>query len=466
MTVPDWIQDAVFYQIFPDRFANGDEQNDPEGVLPWNSLPTTWGFHGGDFRGIIQKFGYLLDLGINAVYLNPIFLSNSNHRYHTVDYFAIDPRLGTLQDFNELIKVAHEHGVRIILDGVFNHCGRGFFPFVDLLENQENSSYRHWFHVRRFPVDAYSPGKAETYLAWWGMKGLPKLNTDHPPVRKYLLKVARYWIEQGIDGWRLDVPNEIDDDAFWAEFREQVKSANPEAYLLGEIWMADRRWVGDHHFDGLMNYPLREALLDLLNGSQQKVSGFVARVESIIQTYPWENACAMYGLLGSHDTERIYSKLDRNLNKVKMAFAFLFAFPGAPAVYYGDEIGFEGGKDPECRAPMIWDPYDWNYELLGWVKQLVRTRKQELSLRRGGYHRLLVDDQHGLYAFARVLGEQAIMVVMNASPVSRSYRINVAGLGWQEGRLAKNLLGIEEFLVLPDQHLLLNLPAWSTIWIK
>lgn len=465
MSVPAWIQDAVFYQIFPDRFANGDPSNDPENTLPWESPPTTWGFHGGDLRGIIQKFDYLLDLGVNAIYLNPIFLSNSNHRYHTVDYFVIDPRLGDLHDFRELLKIAHGHSVRIILDGVFNHCGRGFFPFVDLLENLERSPYREWFHVKRFPLDAYSPGKAETYQAWWGMKGLPKLNTDHLPVREYLMRVAKYWLDEGIDGWRLDVPNEIDDDTFWAQFREVVRSANQDAYILGEIWTADRRWVGDHHFDGLMNYPVREVLIDLLNGSQEKVSAFADRVENLLHYYPKENVAAMYGLLGSHDTERIYTKLERNINKVKMAYAFLFAYPGAPAVYYGDEIGFEGGKDPECRAAMIWDPVEWNQELYGWIKELIKMRKQLNSLRRGSYHRILVDDRQHIYAFARAVEGEIVTVVMNASPVQRTCRINGAILGWKEGQAVKNLLGIEEYGVA-DGSLLINLPAWSTIWIK
>ncbi len=271
MTIPHWIQDAVFYQIFPDRFANGDFSNDPPNIQPWGSPPTQWGFQGGDLRGIIQKLDYLLDLGINAIYLNPIFLSNSNHRYNTVDYFQIDPRLGDMKDFRSFLRVAHDQGIRVVLDGVFNHCGRGFFAFLDLMENGEHSSYRDWFHVKRFPLEAFSEGKSEAYLGWWGHKSLPKFNTDNSRVRQYLLKVARYWIEEGVDGWRLDVPNEIDDDKFWAEFRQEVKSINPDAYLLGEIWTADRRWVGMNHFDGLMNYPIRDALFELLNGGSLQV---------------------------------------------------------------------------------------------------------------------------------------------------------------------------------------------------
>ncbi|HEB65204.1 MAG TPA: alpha-amylase, partial [Chloroflexi bacterium] len=236
MAAPAWIQDAVFYQIFPDRFANGEPANDPPNVEPWGAPPTLWGFQGGDLRGVMQRFEYLLDLGVTALYFNPIFLSSSNHRYNTYDYFRIDPKLGTLEDFHALLNLAHRHGVRVLLDGVFNHCGRGFFAFADVLENGEHSPYRGWFHIHRFPVDAFSPGKAQDYEAWWGFKSLPKFNTATQAVREYIFSVARYWLEQGIDGWRLDVPNGIDDDAFWAEFRRIVKRVNPRAALIGEIW--------------------------------------------------------------------------------------------------------------------------------------------------------------------------------------------------------------------------------------
>mgnify|MGYP001823123149 CR=1 FL=1 len=261
MPVPSWVQDSVFYQIFPDRFYNGDQSNDPPNVHPWESKPTIWNFMGGDLGGIIQKFDYLLDLGVTAIYLNPIFQSASNHRYNISDYFKIDPKLGHLKDFHDLLDLAHANNIKVILDGVFNHCGRGFFAFSDLLENQEFSPYKDWFHVNTFPIDAYGTGKSKDYESWWGFKSLPKFNTNTFAVRRYIMDVAQYWIEQGADGWRLDVPNEINDDEFWAEFRYNVKSINNEAYIFGEIWEADTRWVGDAHFDGLMNYPVRDALL-------------------------------------------------------------------------------------------------------------------------------------------------------------------------------------------------------------
>jgi cyclomaltodextrinase len=465
MSVPAWVKDAIFYQIFPDRFANGDASNDPTNVQPWNAPPTIWGFHGGDLQGIIQKFDYLLDLGITAIYLNPIFQATSNHRYNTSDYFSIDPKLGTLNDFRSLIEIAHRNHVRVILDGVFNHCGRGFFAFNDILENQEHSPYSEWFHIHSIPIDAYSPGKAKDYLGWWGYKSLPKFNTDNPAVRKYLLGVARYWIEQGIDGWRLDVPNEINDDTFWGEFRHTVKSINPEAYLVGEIWTSDNRWVGENHFDGLMNYPLRDHLIRFLQNDGLSAEEFVGGVESLLHVYPRENAYAMYVPLGTHDTERLMTLLQGNINLVKLAFQFQFAFPGAPAIYYGDEIGMEGEKDPASRAAFPWDRERWNAELHGWVKDLISVRKRNEALRRGDYKRVFVDTENRCFVFARTFGEQVTLAALNASADRQTLHFQVGHLGFHDGQTLHNLIGEGEYHVQGDQ-LTLNLPASEGVWIK
>ena len=466
MTVPEWVQDAVFYQIFPDRFANGDLSNDPPNILPWDAPPTTWSFHGGDLRGIIQRFDYLLDLGINALYLNPVFQATSNHRYNTTDYLQIDPKLGSREDFRDLISVAHHNNVRVVLDGVFNHCGRGFFAFNDVLENQEHSPYLNWFHVKGFPVDAYSFGDARDYLGWWSMKSLPKFNTDNPAVRRYIMDVARYWIEQGIDGWRLDVPNEIDDNSFWGEFRHVVKSANPDAYILGEIWTADRRWVGEGHFDGLMNYPIRDALLRLLFAGTLDIPHFADKIESLLDYYPRENAYAMYVTAGTHDTERLLTKVNGDVDKAKLAFLFLFAYPGAPAVYYGDEIGLVGGKDPDCRAAFPWSQNRWNISLRNWVKQLIALRKQLEVLRRGQFKRVCLNVDQACYAFARLLPEQQILIALNASPTRRTFCILTESVGWPDGTIVFNLLqsGVEYHV---DHGCFeITLPAWGGVWVS
>lgn len=461
MATPGWVQDAVFYQIFPDRFANGDHANDPDNVQPWGAAPSIYGFQGGDLAGILQRLDYLQDLGVTALYLNPIFASASNHRYNTYDYYRIDPRLGTMDDFHALLKAVHGRGMRLILDGVFNHCGRGFFAFNDILENQEHSSYLNWFHVNSFPVDAYSPGDATTFEAWWKFKSLPKFNTDTPAVRRYLQGVGRYWIEQGIDGWRLDVPNEIDDDPFWAEFRQGVRTANPEAYLCGEIWDAQPRWLGEGHFDGLMNYPLREAVLGFLNG---KFSGKMVgeRLENLLGLYARENTFAMYNLLGSHDTERMLTLLGRSVEKARLAFLMLFAYPGAPAIYYGDEIGLEGGKDPDCRRAFPTDESQWNHELRAWLKKLIALRKQTAALRQGNFRHVEVDD--GGYAFARCLPGSTVLMVINNSASPKHLEVRVDGLGFVEGQELTDLLGSGSVTV-KNMTVSLLLPALSGVWL-
>jgi cyclomaltodextrinase len=461
MHSPYWVQDAIFYQIFPDRFANGDLLNDPPNVQKWGSTPTSWGFQGGDLRGIIQHIDYLLDLGINALYLNPIFTATSTHRYNTSDYYRIDPKLGTLTDFRVLLDTAHRNNIRIILDGVFNHVGRGFFAFVDVLENGEKSPYKDWFHINKYPLEAYDSGPADNYAGWWNYKSLPKLNTSNKLVRHYILDVARYWIDQGIDGWRLDVPNEIEDDGFWADFRRVVRSGNRDAYLLGEIWDVNPHWTDSDHFDGLINYPVKDALSAYLQGNENAVQ-FDARIDQMFKSYKPETMSAMYVPLDSHDTERFKTLVGGNIEKLKLAFLFQMAFSGAPAVYYGDEIGLEGGKDPDSRRAFPWKEAYWNQELRSWVKTLIALRKRTPSLRRGEYIRVLAMD--GLYAFVRSLGEDKVLVVLNASSRVGIIDIPCSTFGWTDGRVVQNLINHEKASVIAGK-LSLRLSPWSGVWI-
>jgi glycosidase len=416
---------------------------------------------GGDLRGIIQKMDYLLDLGINALYLNPIFASAANHRYHTNDYYQIDPTLGTMADFRALLDAAHRGNIKVILDGVFNHSGRGFFAFADVLDNGGESRYKDWYYIERFPLDAFGEGLAENYKGWWEMKDLPKLNTNTPAVRQYIMDVARYWIEQGIDGWRLDVPGEIDDDEFWGEFRAVVKGANPDAYILGEIWELDPRWVGDTHFDALMHYPFRDALTDLLaNGLP--LAEFAQKVEHFLTVYPHENVQAMYLSIGSHDTRRLLTKLGDDLNKVKLALLLQFAYPGAPAVYYGDEIGVGGEKDPQNRKAFPWDESEWNMELRGYVQGLAAARKRLPSLRRGDFRRVHLDEVHNLYAFARSLGTETALAVVNAGDETRHTAVMVSELGWHEGKAVEDVLTHGRYGV-QQEVVELTLGPWSGV---
>ncbi len=463
MTIPAWVADAVFYQIFPDRFANGDVSNDPFNVQPWGSPPTRKGFQGGDLEGIRQKLDYLQDLGFNAIYLNPIFLSPSNHRYDTVDYYRIDPKLGSMDDFRALIRDAHARNMRVMLDGVFNHCSRGFFAFSDVLENGTDSPYQQWFHVRRFPVRAYDPGKARNYEAWWGHKSMPKLNTSTPAVRRYLLDVARYWLDQGADGWRLDVPNEIDDDDFWSAFRQEVHAANPEAYLVGEIWDVWPRWVNDTHFDGLMNYPMRSAVLDLLNG-RASAGQFSERVTALLAVYARENVFAMYNLLGSHDTERIMTLVRGDTRKAALAHLFLLAYPGVPSIYYGDEVGMHGGKDPDCRRAFPRNSDSWDETLQARIRGLIQARRASSALRLGTFSPLVSNNASGALAFARSHESQTVVIAMNAGAHTAELDIPLETFGYSEGQVLHGLEDGREERVM-DGRLRLRLEPYQGTYL-
>ena len=451
--IPEWVKDAVFYQIFPDRFYNGDYSNDPENVKSWNAEPTIRGFQGGDLAGIIKKIDYLLDLGINAIYLNPIFLSSSTHRYDTIDYFQIDKKLGDQKTFHQLIDIAHKNGLKIILDGVFNHTARGFFAFNDILENGEESPYRNWYHISHFPVDAYSAGKAKDYVAWWGYKSLPKLNTSHKPVRDYLMSVARYWIELGADGWRLDVPNEIEDDSFWNQFRYEVKRINPNAYLVGEIWEPAAKWVDENHFDGIMNYPLREYLIKFLTG-KHIAETTNSKILDLMKLYSGDKISGMFNLLGSHDTERIFTLLNNDSQLVKLAYLILLTVPGAPVIYYGDEVGISGGKDPDCRKTFPWDSQTQNMELFQWIKKIIHYRKVFTTLCSGKYYQIPNSNKNDIFSYARVNNDQQFIVVINRSSRFASFDLDISELNFSNRMVINNLLGEESFSIDPKQSIL------------
>ena len=382
--------------------------------VDWDTLPTRENMFGGNLAGICEKLEYIASLGVNAVYLCPIFKSNSNHRYHTVDYFEIDPVLGTLKDFDKLVKKAHKLGLRVILDGVFNHCSRGFFQFNSLMELGKNSPYVDWFHVHGWPLHAYS-GKPN-YDCWWGYPALPKFNTDNPDVRDYLFSVGEYWMKRGIDGWRLDVPNEIDDDSFWQEFRRRIKAINPEAYIVGEIWDEPSRWLQGDQFDGVMNYPLRKAVLAYL--FDEKSIALAEFAKRLREAFPEGRFGVPMNLLGSHDTIRLASLPCSNLQRAKLAFALLFFLPGAPCIYYGDEIGMLGGKDPDNRRSFPWDKFAEMQKspVYDYLKGLIALRNKERVLRDGS---LEIAYSAGRLEIVRTLGKKKLtLAITEAKPDS------------------------------------------------
>lgn len=426
-TVPDWVKDAVFYQVFPDRFARSERVPKPSNLEPWGSPPNLHGYKGGDLLGVAERLDHLQALGVNAIYLNPVFASTAYHRYHTHDYHRVDPLLGGDAALAELLDAAHGRGMRVILDGVFNHASRGFLQFNDVLENGEKSPYVDWFHVKRHPLNAYGGGEIG-YEAWWGLPALPKLNTANPMVREFLFDVGERWLRFGADGWRLDVPSEIDDDEFWREFRRRCVAAKPDAYIVGEIWDLAERWLQGDMFHGVMNYPFARAVYGLVGRSLDRheaaksglgtleplaPEAFAARLDDLLKVYRAETAFGQLNLLGSHDTPRLATVLCGDQAAVRQAFLLLFAAPGAPCVYYGDEVGMRGGHDPHNRACMDWgDRGGWDEGLLAFVSELGGLRRELHPLRRGDAQVLA---RQGAVVVRRESAEGVVCAVVNAT---------------------------------------------------
>jgi cyclomaltodextrinase / maltogenic alpha-amylase / neopullulanase len=410
---PEWVKHAVFYQIFPERFANGDPSRSPENVEPWGTPPTIHNFMGGDLQGVIDHLDYLRDLGVNALYFNPIFQATSSHKYNTFDYFTIDPHFGDLDLFRQLLDACHQRGIKVILDGVFNHCGRGFYAFHDIMENGPYSPYKHWFHIDGFPIAPYDDARPAHFRAWWGIRSLPQFNIWHPPVRDYLLSVARYWIELGVDGWRLDVPNEIADHEFWREFRRQVKAINPDAYIVGEIWQDGRPWLDGTQFDAVMNYLLRDLCVEFFAKDTVRADAFGQRIDHLLHYYDPAVTAVQFNLLGSHDTPRFLTLAHHDPARFKLAWLFAATYPGAPCMYYGDEIGMAGDGDPHCRGCFPWDETVWNHDLRGFVRHTIALRHEHEVLRTGAYRTLHADHTTNIYAFARSNQHEVAIVLLN-----------------------------------------------------
>jgi neopullulanase len=427
---PDWVKDAVFYQIFPDRFARSLRTKQTPGIQfkPWGTPPEQQGFQGGDLRGIVDKLGYLKDLGITALYLNPIFASASNHRYHTYDYMEVDPLLGGNDAFRELLDAAHAQEIRVVIDGVFNHASRGFWAFHHILEEGGNSPYLDWFIVHDWPLRPYEHTKenSHNYAAWWGIPALPKFNVANPGVRQYLLDVARYWIEFGADGWRLDVPEEIDDAEFWRDFRKIVKAANPEAYITGEIWHPAPEWLQGDRFDSVMNYLFSRAAINYFGAktlhadykpggyalSSLNTRQFNTAVKEMLAIYDWEINLAQLNLIDSHDTARTLWMVGGDESALRLCTLFQMTMPGAPCIYYGDEIGMTGGHEPASRAAFPWDEEEsWDHDLHDFYKNAIAMRHQHPALRTGDFKTLHA--RGNIYAFGRTLGAEEMIVIFN-----------------------------------------------------
>ncbi|MEM8532550.1 MAG: glycoside hydrolase family 13 protein [Chloroflexota bacterium] len=476
INTPDWVKHAVFYQIFPDRFAQSQSLIKPNNLEPWDSPPTTEGYKGGDLLGVVEHLDHIQQLGATAIYFTPIFQSASNHRYHTHDYYQVDPLLGGNAALQTLLTEAHKRDIKVVLDGVFNHSSRGFFQFNDILENGPHSPWLDWFFVEGWPLSAYDGDKPANYVSWVGNRALPKFNTDNPQVREFIMQVAEYWIEQGIDGWRLDVPFEITTEGFWTEFRQRVKAINPEAYIVGEVWRDARQWLQGDQFDGVMNYLFTSAVIAFTAGARVvrdlvedrsydpipaiDARAYAERIDSLLQLYDWDITLTQLNLLDSHDTSRLLNIASGDKASVALSTLLLMTYPGAPSIFYGDEIGLPGGQDPDCRRTIPWDqPETWDTNVLRYHKELIALRHAHPVLRTGVYRSLYADD--AVYACARTGADETLLVAVNVAEEDRNITMATDGLIDPSTNL-ETLFGVGTYSLQSDQ-ITLSLPPRSGI---
>ena len=492
---PDWAKDAIWYQVMVDRFRNGIHDNDPLNSFPWKKQwydSAEWEgrdgqtFYewfvfdrmcGGDLQGLEQKLDYLTELGVNALYLNPVFQADSCHKYNATNYLHVDDRYGTGDDylrvekeedlldpsswqwtrsdelFLEFLKTAKSKGFRVIIDGVFNHVGTSHPAFRDVLINRSDSPYADWFDVR-----SWDPFE---YEGWAGFGGLPAFKkTDEglecEAVKQHIFEITRRWMDpdgdgdpsDGIDGWRLDVPNEIA-IPFWVDWCAHVRSINPDAYITGEIWDRADEWLDGRSFDAVMNYEFSKVVFDWVGAKQNKISASEAdaRLASLRMAYPAEVNYVLQNLIDSHDTDRAVSKIhnpDRPFDsgnreqddptydgskppedayrRLELLALIQMTYIGAPMVYYGSEVGMWGSDDPNNRKAMIWEDLG-AYEdpdatvmsdLLESYKQMIRLRKDHEALRRGSFETLMTDDEQDLFVYRRTHGDETLVIALNA----------------------------------------------------
>ena len=550
---PEWARSAIWYQIFPERFRNGDPANDPtRGSLEWPITPsdkwhaTKWtgdwyarddweteqdkpgdpdpapNFYkhgvfdrryGGDLQGVLDRLDYLVDLGVNALYFNPLFYSRSLHKYDGNTYHHIDPYFGpdpkgdlalmeketadpktwkwTAADklFLNVVKQAHQRGLRVILDGVFNHTGRDFFAFKDLRRNQEKSPYKNWYVVDAFD-DPQTKRNEFDYKGWWGHKTLPVFaatadgNDMAPAPKGYIFEATRRWMrpdgdmKAGIDGWRLDVADERP-AKFWADWNDLVRQLNPQAYTTAEIWHDASKLIADGHFSACMNYnafaiPLTGFLID----NHTAPTKFAQMIEERRNVFPSAVQYVMQNLTDSHDTDRLGSMVvngesavfksedeipfnDGNDARVpnykiqkpdarqrsiqRLVTLFQMTYVGAPMVYYGTEAGMWGGHDPDCRMPMVWadlkfdpqaidprgnprEPDEVNFDagLFEFYKNAIHLRREHRSLNTGEYKMLAADDTARTFAFARQGEGEELVVALNRSEQPQTVSVSSA----------------------------------------
>ncbi|MCL2544584.1 MAG: glycoside hydrolase family 13 protein [Clostridia bacterium] len=414
---PDWARGVAGYQIFPDRFRRSGPAQ--AGIEPWGSekVQNEYRF-GGNLAGMLEAVPYLQDLGVGLVYMTPLFVSDTSHRYNTFDYFTIDPLLGSAGDLRRLTDALHEAGIRIVLDGVFNHAGTSFAPFADALARGPASEYYHWFF--------FDPRYPSGYATFGECAYMPKLNLADPETAAYFLEVGRHWLRTcGVDGWRLDVSPEVWPD-FWRQFRKAVLAENPQAILVAECWDDSREWlsVGDM-FDSTMHYVLSRAIWGFFAEDTLDLRTFDARVNRAMALYPHATQEVLWNFLGTHDTMRFLTRAGGEVRRLRQAALFQMTAPGAPIVYYGDELGMEGGNDPHCRHSMRWERVK-NSPVHAWYKKLIALRNGSPALRYGTFRTWHVGE-NGVYAYLREDAGQCALVALNTADAAVEVTLPLPG---------------------------------------
>jgi len=431
--VPNWVEKTVFYQIFPDRFEDGDKSNDPANVSAWDAAPTGQSRFGGDLAGVKQHLPYLQDLGITGVYFNPVFASPSNHRYDTFDYKRIDPQLGTNAQFAALTRDMKARGIRTVMDFAFNHTATSFPAFADVVKNGAASPYKDWYLEKSFPVRVQDP---PNYLAYDGFPSMPKLNTLNPPTRDYLLGVADYWErEVPLAGLRLDVGDEVD-IRFWRGFRSHIKAADPEAWIVGERWSDASPWLKGDQWDSAMNYPFLFASADFFADGKTSASTYAKRLMTLYNAYPPQVSRAGMNLLSSHDTPRFLTRCKGDARLQQLAATVQFTWPGTPSIYYGEELGMEGGADPANRRGMEWKRATAQNPMLAFYKKLIAIRGSSRALQSGEPKVLVADDAAQTLVFSRTYRGDGAIIALNRSNQTRTLSIALPRDGnraWDEG---------------------------------
>ncbi len=408
--MPEWAANKVVYQIFPARYATDKTVEDKV----WYRAPIGRGDDlKGNLRGIINRLDHLQALGIDVLYMTPIFKSDSMHKYDTIDYYQIDPSFGTKEDLKELAEKAHERGMRVLLDGVFNHTGLKFFAFADIMEKEEKSEYLDWYYIQEFPL-RMNWGERPTFKTFSYFGGMPKLNLSNPAVQDYVLDVVKYWIREcDVDGCRLDVGDEVS-HRFWKRFRTEVKREKPDSLIVGEVWHYAPDFLEGDEWDTVMNYPFLNAVRDLVAYEKITVSEFVNKLGFLKGNLHTKVYPVLFNLIDSHDTPRFLHLCGNDAGKQRLAAAFQLLWPGMPMIYYGDEFGMEGAQDPDCRRGMLWDEKRQNRETFAWYQKMIAIRKAYPSITEGKIESLRTDDENGVLEIKRKLGDETVTILFHS----------------------------------------------------